>query len=108
MAANAHMAYAERSNGRASADPIHPELQEALDPILGESYHLLVYQEQVMAIAQQLAGYTLGEADLQAVLLARRQLVDAALGSTQARVDALRTRYRLLIDAHLIWGLQDD
>ena len=64
MAANAHIAYAERSNGRAPAEPIHPELKDALEPILGESYHLLVYQEQVMAIAQQLAGYTLGEADL--------------------------------------------
>ncbi|MCA1675945.1 MAG: DNA polymerase III subunit alpha, partial [Actinobacteria bacterium] len=30
----------------------------------GETYHLLVYQEQVMAIAQQLAGYSLGQADL--------------------------------------------
>lgn len=64
MAANAHSAYAERSNGRAPIKPIHPELKDALEPILGESYHLLVYQEQVMAIAQQLAGYTLGEADL--------------------------------------------
>ncbi|PRW62279.1 DNA polymerase III subunit alpha [Actinopolyspora mortivallis] len=64
MAVNAHMAYAERSNGRATITPIHPELKDALDPILGESYHLLVYQEQVMAIAQQLAGYSLGEADL--------------------------------------------
>src|SRR5699024_7107189 len=64
MAANAHMAYAERSNGRAPITAIHPELSDALDPVLGESYHLLVYQEQVMAIAQQLAGYSLGEADL--------------------------------------------
>ena len=64
MAANAHMDYAARSNGRAPITPIHPELKAALEPILGESYHLLVYQEQVMAIAQQLAGYTLGEADL--------------------------------------------
>ncbi|SHK85047.1 DNA polymerase III, alpha subunit [Pseudonocardia thermophila] len=64
MAANAHMDYAERSNGRQKCTPIHPELEEALEPILGETYHLLVYQEQVMAIAQQLAGYTLGQADL--------------------------------------------
>lgn len=64
MAANAHMDYAERSNGRQKITPIHPELQDALDPILGETYHLLVYQEQVMAIAQQLAGYSLGQADL--------------------------------------------
>jgi DNA polymerase III subunit alpha len=64
MAANAHIDYADRKNRRKPIKPIHPELQEALDPILGETYHLLVYQEQVMAIAQQLAGYTLGKADL--------------------------------------------
>ncbi|HVV19703.1 MAG TPA: DNA polymerase III subunit alpha, partial [Pseudonocardiaceae bacterium] len=64
MAANAHINYAERANGRQKLTPIHPELKEALEPILGETYHLLVYQEQVMAIAQQLAGYTLGGADL--------------------------------------------
>jgi DNA polymerase-3 subunit alpha len=64
MAANAHMDYAERSNGRQKLTPIHPELEAALEPILGETYHLLVYQEQVMAIAQQLAGYSLGQADL--------------------------------------------
>jgi DNA polymerase-3 subunit alpha len=64
MAANAHLDYAERSNGRQKITPIHPELKEALEPILGETYHLLVYQEQVMAIAQQLAGYSLGQADL--------------------------------------------
>jgi DNA polymerase-3 subunit alpha len=64
MAANAHLDYAERSNGRQTIKPIHPELKDALEPILGETYHLLVYQEQVMAIAQQLAGYSLGGADL--------------------------------------------
>ncbi|HZE37421.1 MAG TPA: DNA polymerase III subunit alpha [Stackebrandtia sp.] len=64
MAANAHTSFAERSNGRQAIEPIHPELKEALEPILSETFHLLVYQEQVMAIAQQLAGYTLGGADL--------------------------------------------
>lgn len=64
MAANAHTDYAERSNGRQPVTAIHPELAEALEPILGETYHLLVYQEQVMAIAQKVAGYTLGGADL--------------------------------------------
>jgi DNA polymerase-3 subunit alpha len=64
MAANAHNDYADRSNGRQEITPIHPELGEALDPILSETYHVLVYQEQIMAIAQQLAGYSLGGADL--------------------------------------------
>ncbi|NHN56023.1 DNA polymerase III subunit alpha [Calidifontibacter sp. DB0510] len=64
MAANAHINYAERKNGRQPITPIHPELEQALDPILGTTYHLLVYQEQIMAIARELAGYTLGGADL--------------------------------------------
>jgi DNA polymerase-3 subunit alpha len=64
MAANAHNDYADRSNGRQEVTPIHPELKDALDPILGETYHLIVYQEQIMAIAQQMAGYSLGGADL--------------------------------------------
>jgi len=63
MAANAHINYAERKNGRQELTPIHPELKEALDPILGTTYHLLVYQEQTMAIARELAGFTLGGAD---------------------------------------------
>ena len=64
MAANAHNDYADRSNGRQDVTPIHPELKDVLEPILGETFHLLVYQEQIMAIAQQLAGYSLGGADL--------------------------------------------
>jgi DNA polymerase III subunit alpha len=64
MGANAHNDYADRKTGRKPVVPIHPELAEPLEEILGDTYGLIVYQEQVMAIAQQLAGYTLGAADL--------------------------------------------
>ncbi|KAB8188568.1 DNA polymerase III subunit alpha [Nonomuraea phyllanthi] len=64
MAANAHTNYAHRKNARQDIEPIHPELKDALEPILGSTFHLLVYQEQIMAIARELAGYTLGGADL--------------------------------------------
>ncbi|WP_411098903.1 DNA polymerase III subunit alpha [Streptomyces sp. x-45] len=64
MAANAHTNYALRQSGKQEPAPIHPDLKEALDPILGSTHHLLVYQEQIMAIARQLAGYTLGGADM--------------------------------------------
>ncbi|MGK2899570.1 MAG: TolC family protein [Burkholderiaceae bacterium] len=53
-------------------------------------------------------AYSLGEADLQTLLLARRQALDAATAAEQARVEALRWSYRLLVDAHLIWALEDD
>jgi len=53
-------------------------------------------------------AYSLGEADLQTLLLARRQALDASTATEQARVEALRWHYRLLIDAHFIWGLADE
>ncbi len=64
MAANAHIDYADRKNGRKPAAPIHAELAEPLSDILDETYGLIVYQEQVMAIAQRVAGYSLAAADL--------------------------------------------
>ena len=64
MGANAHNDYADRKNGRKPVVPIHRELAEPLSEILGDTYGLIVYQEQVMAIAQKLAGYSLGSADL--------------------------------------------
>src|SRR3954447_19847457 len=64
MGADSHNKYARRKNGREEVTPIHPELAEPLADILGETYGLIVYKEQVMAIAQKLAGYTLGQADL--------------------------------------------
>ncbi|MFI9597884.1 DNA polymerase III subunit alpha [Nonomuraea sp. NPDC052265] len=64
MAANAHTNYAHRKNARQDIEPIHPELKDALEPILGPTFHLLVYQEQIMAVARELAGYSLGGADL--------------------------------------------
>lgn len=64
MGANSHVNYAERKNGRQQVQAIHPELAESLSDILGPTYGLIVFQEQVMAIAQRVAGYSLGDADL--------------------------------------------
>jgi DNA polymerase-3 subunit alpha len=64
MGADSHNKYARRKTGREPVEPIHPELAEPLEDVLGETYGLIVYQEQVMAIAQKLAGYSLGQADI--------------------------------------------
>ncbi|KQP66757.1 DNA polymerase III subunit alpha [Nocardioides sp. Leaf285] len=64
MGADSHNKYARRKTGREPVEAIHPELAEPLEDILGETYGLIVYQEQVMAIAQKLAGYSLGQADI--------------------------------------------
>ncbi len=52
--------YIDRKFGRAEVDYLHPTLTE----VLKETYGVIIYQEQVMQIAQILAGYSLGEADL--------------------------------------------
>lgn len=64
MGADSHNKYARRKTGREEVVPIHPELEEPLADILGETYGLIVYQEQVMSIAQRVAGYSLGGADM--------------------------------------------
>ncbi len=52
--------YCARKHGDEPPDYIHPKLE----PILHETFGVIIYQEQVMQIAQVLAGYSLGEADL--------------------------------------------
>jgi DNA polymerase-3 subunit alpha len=64
MGVNSHINYALRKNGQQDITPIHPELEEPLRDILGGTYGLIVYQEQVMQAAQKLAGYSLGQADI--------------------------------------------
>ena len=63
MGAESHTNYALRKNGLQEVVPIHPELKEALEPILGTTHGLIVYQEQVMKIATDLAGFSMGKAD---------------------------------------------
>ena len=64
MGENAHNNYADRKNKRKPIEPIHPDLAEPLGEILDDTFGLIVYQEQVMAIAQKVAGFSLGRADL--------------------------------------------
>ena len=79
MGANSHTNYALRKNGQQEVSYLHPELAEALEPILGSTHGLIVYQEQVILIAQQLAGYSLGKADLlrKAMGKKKREVLDA-------------------------------
>ncbi len=62
--------YIRRKQGREEMDCYHPDLE----PILGTTYGVMVYQEQVMAIAQKLAGYTLGGADLLRRIMGKKDM----------------------------------
>jgi DNA polymerase-3 subunit alpha len=90
MGADSHNRYARRKTGREPVEPIHPELAEALEFVLDETYGLLVYQEQVLKIAQQLAGYTLGAADLlrKAMGKKKKEILDAEFPLFEAGMKA--------------------
>jgi DNA polymerase-3 subunit alpha len=79
MGMDSHNKYARRKTGREPIEPIHPELAEPLDEILGETYGLTVYQEHVLAIVRKVAGYSLGQADLlrKAMGKKKREILDA-------------------------------
>lgn len=66
--------YARRKHGEEPVRYLHPELES----ILGETYGVIVYQEQIMQIAAKMAGFSLGEADLlrRAVSKKKREVLD--------------------------------
>jgi DNA polymerase-3 subunit alpha len=59
MGANMHNLYADRKNGRAPIVELHPALTDKL----ADTYQIMVYQEQVMTVAQEMAGYSMVDAD---------------------------------------------
>lgn len=101
---------------RAGLDKARQDLEAEIAQTLAEasgSVERWRFAEEAAQAAARSAGltqraYALGEADLQSMLLVRRQSVEAAIGAAQARTEALRARHRLLVDAHLIWGLHED
>ncbi|HSK06066.1 MAG TPA: DNA polymerase III subunit alpha, partial [Acidimicrobiia bacterium] len=59
MGANMHNLYADRKNGRAPIEELHPAVTEKL----ADTYQIMVYQEQVMQVAQAVAGYSMSDAE---------------------------------------------
>ncbi len=72
--------YANRKHGQEAPDYLHPMLEE----VLKETYGVIIYQEQVMQIAQILAGYSLGEADLLRRAMGKKQ---------KSEMDAQKARF---------------
>ncbi|HOZ07208.1 MAG TPA: DNA polymerase III subunit alpha [candidate division Zixibacteria bacterium] len=68
--------YIDRKHGRQRIEFVHPSLEE----ILGDTYGVIVFQEQVLKIANVLAGYPLGRADLLRKAMGKK---DAALMAAQ-------------------------
>ncbi len=92
--------FIERKFGREKATYFH----STLEPILGETYGVILYQEQVMRLALKVAGYSLSEADVLRKAITR--LSGKAMRSQQSRFikGALRQGYHIRI-AREIFGL---
>jgi DNA polymerase III subunit alpha len=82
MGEGSHIKYVERKHGRQQIDPIHPELEEPLREVLDDTYGVIVYQEQVMAAAQKVAGYSMAQADLlrRAMGKKKKEILDKEYG----------------------------
>ncbi len=106
MGANSHTNYAYRKTGKQPMGSIHPELAEPLEEILAPTYGLIVYQEQVQLIAQKVAGYSLGKADLlrKAMGKKKKEVLDAefvpfseGMKANGYSLDAVKTLWDVLV-----------
>jgi DNA polymerase-3 subunit alpha len=93
MGMDSHTKYANRKNGLEKITPIHPELKDALEPILKETYGLIVYQEQVMRIARVIASYTLAEADSFRKAMGKKNADVLASEKERFTAGALKNKY---------------
>ena len=71
--------YNDCKNGVKEPDYIHPTLREILKP----TYGIIIYQEQVMQIAQTLAGFTAGEADILRRAMGKKE---SRIGQTKRKI----------------------
>lgn len=74
--------FIDRKNGKIAVEYMHP----ALEPILKETYGVILYQEQVMEIVRELAGFTLGRADLLRRAMGKKKS-DILLAQKKAFID---------------------
>ena len=93
MGANMHTDYADRKNGRKPVVYYHADVEEILAP----TYGLMIYQEQMMQVAQRLAGYSLEEADnlRKATGKKNRELIAKERVQVRGRLRGQRLRRRL-------------
>ena len=85
--------FCERKHGRETVDYPHPLVEE----VLGETYGIMVYQEQVMQVAQVVGGYSLGGADLLRRAMGKKKLEEMvkqrgtfAAGAAKKGIDAAK------------------
>ncbi|HEX6001666.1 MAG TPA: DNA polymerase III subunit alpha [Hyphomicrobiaceae bacterium] len=94
--------YVNRKHGEEEVDCLHP----LLEPVLKETYGVIIYQEQVMQIAQVLAGYTLGDADLLRRAMGKKDKAEMARQRSRFVEGAAKNKVKKA-DAEYIFDLVD-
>ncbi len=91
-------AYIRRKHGREAITYLHP----ALEPVLQETYGVMVYQEDVMAVAQAVSGYTLAEADVLCYAI-RKKIRDKLEAQREKFIQGARQRGIPRRTVDLLW-----
>ncbi len=96
--------YCDRKTGKAKVEYPDAKLKAILEPILGPTYGVMVYQEQVMQIAREIGGYTLGGADLLRRAMGKKKAEEMAkhraiFGEGAAKNDVSAANAKALYDA---------
>jgi DNA polymerase III subunit alpha len=100
MKAGLHSEYARRKHKRSRVTYPHADLEDILEP----TYGLLIYQEQVQKIAQKVAGFSLGEADLIRKAIGKKKLDEMAKLKEQFIAGCARQGYGASLGKQL-WDL---
>lgn len=105
-------AEASRFEADAKKRQLEADVASAFVSAKGDYESLQIAGEGAAAMQENAAliqrAYTLGEAGLQDLLIARRQAASAAHSALKAQTEALKTYYRLVIDAHWVWDLEHE
>lgn len=97
MAQNWHNDYADRKNGLQRVTPFHEDAAE----ILKDTYGLMIYQEQIMKIASQFAGYSLTEADNLRKIIGKKEVEEMKKESVKFIAGCISEGYNKEFSEHL-------
>lgn len=112
VARSLSQAEAARLNADVARQTLMAEIRAAFDQTEGTRENWRLAQENAAAMADNARlvqrAYSLGETDLQTLLLSRRQATQAAQAALEAQVDAVRAYELLRVDAHWVWDLDHE
>tara|TARA_Y100000296_G_scaffold87345_1_gene132324 strand:- start:1681 stop:2889 length:1209 start_codon:yes stop_codon:yes gene_type:complete len=107
-----HLAEAKRQELELVRRQIATEIDAAITTVQSHYEGMQLAEESARSMSENARlmqrAYALGEGDLQSLLLTQRQAANSRQTALSARAAAIKSYYQVLIDSHLIWGLDQD